>query len=174
MKTRSIAALSIAMLLVVGTADAAGSHYKDFMIRTRPIAYWRLGEASGSIAHTLVGRHPASTRAHPSSDGLASSSTIPTRRLTSMGLTTGSKPTVLPTAARQVGPTATHWKRGWRRGRGREKNTSSPSTASTVERTSRSSGTNRPTGSSFMTAKAGIACRSIRRRSPGSGGRIRW
>jgi Concanavalin A-like lectin/glucanases superfamily len=65
MKGRSVAALSIAILLVMGTADAAGGHYKEFMVRTRPIAYWRLGEASGLIAHTLVGRHPGVYKGAP-------------------------------------------------------------------------------------------------------------
>ncbi|MEA2508539.1 MAG: trimeric autotransporter adhesin [Actinomycetota bacterium] len=64
-RTKLAPALAMALVLATGTATASGVHYKNVITRTHPIAYWRLGERSGSIAHTVVGRHPGTYKGAP-------------------------------------------------------------------------------------------------------------
>jgi hypothetical protein len=64
-RTTVVATLALALAVTTGTATASQVHYKDIITRTHPIAYWRLGERSGSIAHTVVGRHPGTFKGNP-------------------------------------------------------------------------------------------------------------
>jgi hypothetical protein len=64
-RTTLVATLALALAVATGTATASQVHYKDVITRTHPIAYWRLGERSGSIAHTVVGRHPGRFKGNP-------------------------------------------------------------------------------------------------------------
>jgi large repetitive protein len=65
MRARSVAALSIAFVLGSSTAVASEIHYKNLITATHPIAYWRLGETSGSVAHAVVGQHPGAYKGAP-------------------------------------------------------------------------------------------------------------
>jgi Concanavalin A-like lectin/glucanases superfamily len=64
-RTTLITGLVLALLVGVGTATASEVHYKNIITKTHPIAYWRLGERSGSIAHTVVGRHAGTYKGTP-------------------------------------------------------------------------------------------------------------
>jgi hypothetical protein len=65
MRVRLAAVLSIAFVLASTTAVASENHYKNVITATHPIAYWRLGETSGSIAHAVVGQHPGTYKGAP-------------------------------------------------------------------------------------------------------------
>jgi Concanavalin A-like lectin/glucanases superfamily len=64
-RTTLVAALALGLALAAGTATASQVHFKRVITRTHPIAYWRLGERSGSIAHTVVGQHPGTYKGAP-------------------------------------------------------------------------------------------------------------
>lgn len=64
-RTSVVIALATASVIATGTATASEIHYKDLVTATRPIAYWRLGESSGPIAHTVVGQHPGIYKGAP-------------------------------------------------------------------------------------------------------------
>ena len=65
MRVRTVAALSIVFVLASSTAIASENHYKNLIEASHPIAYWRLGETSGSTAHAVVGQHPGTYKGAP-------------------------------------------------------------------------------------------------------------
>jgi hypothetical protein len=65
MRVKIVAALSIVFVLASSTAIASENHYKNLIEASHPIAYWRLGETSGSTAHASVGQHPGTYKGAP-------------------------------------------------------------------------------------------------------------
>jgi Concanavalin A-like lectin/glucanases superfamily len=65
MQVRAIAAVLIGSLLLGGGAIASPNHYGRFIRRTDPIAFWRLGEPSGSVARPRAGQYAGTYKGAP-------------------------------------------------------------------------------------------------------------
>ncbi|MEA2506868.1 MAG: hypothetical protein QOH48_1486 [Actinomycetota bacterium] len=63
-KTGRIIGAAVTLLLVTGTATASSS-YKTAVMNTNPVAYWRLGETSGSTAYPTVGSYNGTYEGSP-------------------------------------------------------------------------------------------------------------
>jgi hypothetical protein len=61
----AIAAVLVASLLAMGVAGASRHRYGRDIRRTDPIAYWRLGQRSGSTADPTVGRYEGGYKGAP-------------------------------------------------------------------------------------------------------------
>jgi Concanavalin A-like lectin/glucanases superfamily len=55
-RIRAVVGLTMAFLLLTGNALGSLSNYRKAIVRSDPVAFWRLNERSGTIAYPRVGR----------------------------------------------------------------------------------------------------------------------